>query len=85
MNKESILEKMTEVFRDVFGNDELGICESTNAEDIEEWDSLYNITLISELEDTFSVEFTLEQIASFKNVGEIADAIISYLEQRGDN
>ena len=51
MNRTEILEKLNEVFHDVFDNNDIVVTEQTNANDIEEWDSLIHITLISAVED----------------------------------
>ena len=50
MNRTEILEKLNEVFHDVFDNNDIVVTEQTNANDIEEWDSLIHITLISAVE-----------------------------------
>ena len=58
MNRTEILEKLNEVFHDVFDNNDIVVTEQTNANDIEEWDSLIHITLISAVEDEFDVSFS---------------------------
>ena len=71
MNRTEILEKLNEVFHDVFDNNDIVVTEQTNANDIEEWDSLIHITLISAVED----EFDMKTVVSMKNVGDMIDAI----------
>ena len=46
MNKNNIKEKLQNVFVDVFDDEDLTISNSTNSDDIEEWDSLNHITLV---------------------------------------
>mgnify|MGYP000586882175 FL=1 len=75
MNRTDILEKLNEVFHDVFDNDDIVVTEQTNANDIEEWDSLIHITLISAVEDEFDVSFDMKTVVSMKNVGDMIDAI----------
>lgn len=75
MNRTEILEKLNEVFHDVFDNNDIVVTEQTNANDIEEWDSLINITLISAVEDEFDVSFDMKTVVSMKNVGDMIDAI----------
>ena len=74
MNRTEILEKLNEVFHDVFDNNDIVVTEQTNANDIEEWDSLIHITLIS-AEDEFDVSFDMKTVVSMKNVGDMIDAI----------
>lgn len=71
MDKEKITAKLTEVFRDVFDNDELVIGDSTTADDIEEWDSLEHISLIGAVEKAFKMRFTMKEVSGMKNVGEM--------------
>ena len=75
MNRTEILEKLNEVFHDVFDNNDIIVTEQTNANDIEEWDSLIHITLISAVEDEFDVSFDMKTVVSMKNVGDMIDAI----------
>ena len=75
MNRTEILEKLNEVFHDVFDNNDIVVTEQTNANDIEEWDSLIHITLISAGEDEFDVSFDMKTVVSMKNVGDMIDAI----------
>ena len=75
MNRTEILEKLNEVFHDVFDNNDIVVTEQTNANDIEEWDSLIHITLISAVEDEFDVSFDMKTVVSMKNVGDVIDAI----------
>lgn len=71
MDKQKITERLTEVFRDVFDNEELVIGDSTTADDIEEWDSLEHISLISAVEKAFKMRFTMKEVSGMKNVGEM--------------
>ena len=75
MNRTEILEKLNEVFHDVFDNNDIVVTEQTNANDIEEWHSLIHITLISAVEDEFDVSFDMKTVVSMKNVGDMIDAI----------
>ena len=40
MTHEAIMEKLNEIFQDIFDDDTLVITENTTANDIEDWDSL---------------------------------------------
>ena len=74
MTKQEIFEKLCEVFSDVF-DEEITVTADTTAADIEEWDSLTHITLISEVEDAFDIKFSMKDVLGMKNVGEMADII----------
>ena len=75
MSREEIFEKLNEVFRDVFDDEEIEVCEETTAADIDGWDSLEHINLIAAVEQEFGVKFTMGQVVTMKNVGEMARLI----------
>lgn len=79
MNKEEIFEKLNEVFRDVFDDDSITVTDTTTANDIEEWDSLEHINLLAAIEQEFGMKFSMGQVVSMKNVGEMADIIMSQI------
>lgn len=75
MKKEAILEKLNEIFKDVFDDEELNVTETMTAEDVEDWDSLMHISLIVAIEKTFEVKFSMTEVTSMKNVGEMINII----------
>ena len=75
MQKEEIIKAVQDVFIDVLEDDDIVLNYNTTADDIEDWDSLNNILLIVEIEKKFKLKFKLEEIHSFKNVGEMCDSI----------
>lgn len=75
MNRDQIFEKLTTVFQDVFDDEDISIGENTTAADIEDWDSLSHIMLLSAVEDEFGIKFDMRAVQSLKNVGEMVDLI----------
>ena len=76
MTREEVFEKINEVFRDVFEDDDITVTDTTTANDIEDWESLEHINLINAIEQEFGIKFNMGQIVSMKNVGEMADIIM---------
>ena len=74
MTRQEIFEKLNEVFSDVFDED-IVVTDKTTAADIEDWDSLTHITLISEVEDAFGFKFSMKDVLGMKNVGEMVEII----------
>ena len=74
MTDQVIFEKLNEIFSDVFDEDII-LTPETTASDIEEWDSLTHITLISEVEDAFGIKFSMKEVLGMQNVGEMVDII----------
>ena len=75
MDKNTVKSRLTTVFRDVFDDDGIELSDSTTAEDIEAWDSLEHITLISAVEKEFKMRFTMKEVSGMKNVGEMMNII----------
>ena len=77
MTREEVYEQLNEVFRDVFDDDSITVNDATTSNDIEEWDSLEHINLIAAVEQEFGMRFSMGQVVSMKNVGEMVDIILS--------
>ncbi|MDD6490329.1 MAG: acyl carrier protein [Clostridia bacterium] len=75
MDTNTIYAKLNKIFRDVFDDDSITVNPKTTADDIDDWDSLEHITLISAVEREFKMKFKMGEISSMKNVGEMADII----------
>ena len=75
MSREEIFDKVQEIFRDVFDDEELVISDATNSDEIEDWDSLEHISLIVSMEKEFSMKFDLKEVNELKDVGEMVDLI----------
>lgn len=80
MNKNELIKRLTEVFRDIFGDDSIVITEKTTANDIDDWDSIEHINLIGAVENEFGMRFKMREVSGMKNVGEMMDIIA----QRGE-
>lgn len=79
MTREAVFETLNEVFRDVFDDESIVVTDETTADDIEDWDSLEHINLIAAVELEFGIKFNMGQVVTMKNVGEMADIIMSQL------
>ena len=75
MKKEEIRGNLKSVFQKVFEENDITISREMTAQDIEKWDSLRNIQLISEVERAYGIKFKLREVLSMKNVGDLIDLI----------
>lgn len=80
MTREEVFDTLNEVFRDVFDDEAITVGETTTSEDIDDWDSLEHINLIAAVEQEFGVKFSMGQVVTMKNVGEMADIILSQID-----
>ncbi|KSV58817.1 acyl carrier protein [Acetivibrio ethanolgignens] len=79
MTQEKIYEALNEVFRDVFDDEDITVTAETTANDIEDWDSLEHINLVVAVEQYFQMKFTMGEVTSMKNVGEM----VAIIQERG--
>lgn len=77
MTNVEVLERLTNVFRSVFDDEEINITRETTADDIEDWDSLEHINLLVAVEQEFNMKFNMNEVGNMKNVGDMVDIIIS--------
>ena len=70
-----ILKKFEVIFRDVFDDENIILTNETTANDIEDWDSLAQINLIVAIRREFKINFDLEEVSKYKNVGDMVSAI----------
>ena len=79
MTREEVFVILTDVFRDVLDDDSITLRNETTADDVEGWDSLSHIRLIVAVEKRFNLRFPTSKVVSLRNVGEMADLIMSKL------
>lgn len=77
MTKQEVLDKLNVIFRDEFDDEGIRVTETTTANDIEDWDSLAHISLITAIEEQFDMKFTMGEVTGMKNVGEMTEIILS--------
>ncbi|MBR6874451.1 MAG: acyl carrier protein [Ruminococcus sp.] len=78
MTRDDIFDRLELVFRDVFDDDSITLYEDTTADDIDDWDSIEHITLISAVEKEFGMRFSMGEVSGMKDVGEM----VTILSQR---
>ena len=77
MTKEQIATEVQEIFRRVFGDVALQLSPQTSQDDIEEWDSLEQINILSIIEQKFGIKFDLNEVVNIKTVGDIVETAAS--------
>lgn len=75
MDSTQIFERLNKIFREIFDDEDIEVGEQTNADDIPDWDSLTHINLVTAVEDEFKIRFELNDLISFKTVGDMVKSI----------
>ena len=75
MDRNDILKRVKEIFREELELDDLVLTDETTADDVEEWDSLSHIQLVAAMEEAFGIEFKSREILSWENIGDLINSI----------
>ena len=75
MNEQQIFDTVQNIFRENFDDDSIVLTRETTADDIEDWDSLEQINLLTAIGDQFGIKFTLDDVRDLSNVGDILDLV----------
>lgn len=70
-----ILEKLSPIFKTVLNNNEIILSENSDAQSIENWDSLANVKLLITVEKEMKLRFRASDITGLANVGELISVI----------
>lgn len=76
MNRNEIIEKLTEVFHEVFNDNNIVLRDDMTAQDVENWDSLTHMLMITKVEEVFGIKFKLKELNKLKQVGDIVSLVV---------
>jgi acyl carrier protein len=76
---DDLMERLQDVFREIFDDDHLEISDATVASDVEDWDSLNHVKLVVAIETAFGVKFSNREIGGWENVGDMRRALADKL------
>lgn len=77
-------EEIRTVFRDVLGVPDLELADDLTAADVDSWDSLNHIILVTEIEDLLGVTFTTPDLLGLHNVGDFKQLISRTRSEHGE-
>jgi acyl carrier protein len=72
---DSILEEVQSIFRDILDQPDLILTRDSNANNVEDWDSLAHVNLVTAIERHYKIKFALGELQELKNVGDMIDLI----------
>ncbi|MBD8479916.1 MULTISPECIES: acyl carrier protein [Pseudomonas] len=73
----TVLQELTELFRDLFDDESLELNDDTTADQVEGWDSQMHVMLIVAAEQRFGIKFRTAELESLRNVGQFVQLIES--------
>lgn len=84
MHDDEIFDGLNAIFRDIFDDDTITLTRETNADHIEEWDSLNQIKIILACEKVFGRPLNARKISTLENVGQMVDYLRAELNAQAE-
>ncbi len=79
MENNEIIVKLTAIFHEVFEDNSIVLRDDMTAADVENWNSLTHMLMITKVEETFGIKFKLRELNKLKNVGDLCTTITEKL------
>ena len=80
LDEAEIWGRVRDVFATFFGDPTVKVNAGTTAADVPGWDSLANVELMVEVEQSFGIRFRTGEVVGLRNVGELVALIVRRLE-----
>lgn len=75
MNEDILKSKVKNAFITVLGHNNFTLNDTTTAHDVEGWESITHMMIITEIETTLSIRFKLMDLMQMDTVGDLFKAI----------
>jgi len=76
MTEAEIYQHLTQIFRDVFGRDDMVLTPELSAKDVENWDSFHQIEIMIAVEEQYGIKFRTQELESLQNVRDLVQAVL---------
>jgi acyl carrier protein len=70
------------IFRQLFEDESLMVTRTTTADDIDDWDSITHMILVTAVEKKFGIKFSLVDLTTLNTVGDMVDLIEKKLSEK---
>jgi acyl carrier protein len=77
MIKDTIINELNVIFCDIFDDASMKINTETTANDVEGWDSLSHMMIITMVEKHYNIKLKLREVMGFESVGDFCNCIES--------
>ena len=79
---EQLRNDVQQIFRDVFGDDQLVLRDDMTADEVEGWDSLAHLNLIIALEKRLGIKFATAEISRLKDDGQNVGSLLELVKRK---
>ena len=75
MSEEHRLVEINDIFCEVLNDFSIKLNPDSTAEDVDGWDSLTHMMIITAVEVKYGLEFKLAEVMKFRNIGDLLECI----------
>lgn len=79
MELNEIIKQVNDIFINLFDDKSISLNENSDTTNIEAWDSLNHIQVITAVEKHFKIRFELNDLLNFENIGDLCRGVQSRL------
>lgn len=79
MDRNQLMAEIKKILIGVLNHENFEMNEALTATDVDGWDSLTHMMIISEVEKKFSIAFKLKELNKMRNMGDMLDLVASKL------
>jgi len=73
-------ERIENIFRNIFDDNDFKITDDITPDTYEQWDSIHTVFIMIELEKEFNTTFSTQEVADFTSIGKIIGIIQNKLD-----
>ena len=77
-----IMTELKDIFRHLFEDESLMVTRTTTADEVDDWDSISHMILVTTVEKKFGIKFSLVELTTLNMVGDMADLIEKKLSEK---
>jgi acyl carrier protein len=82
MERNEIKNEVKKIFVSVLKNNNFEIRDELTANDVDGWDSLSHMVIVTEVEKKFDIKFKLKDLNKLNNIGNLIDLVALKTEQK---
>jgi acyl carrier protein len=75
MELNEIIKQVNNIFIELFEDESIVLSENSDTTNVEVWDSLNHIQVITAVEKHFKIRFDINELLNFQNVGELCQGV----------
>ncbi|HEY5370797.1 MAG TPA: acyl carrier protein [Hanamia sp.] len=82
MTSDQSIKDITKIFIGILEDDSIVLNKHSTINDVDAWDSLNHIQIITAIEKYYKIRFELNELLNFKNVGDLCDGVQKKMEMK---